>query len=481
MDRDGDFHPGVRCRLAETSFDIVVIGAGPGGYVAAIKAAQLGYRTACVEEGNLGGVCLNIGCIPTKALLESAAMISHLGHAAEFGVHVGEVRTDMAQAVKRSRQVSERLVKGIGFLFKKNKVTHVQGRGRLAGAGTVELTAKDGTKQTISARHVIVATGSRPRDLPFLKIDHDRVWDSTDAMMSPSAPATLAVIGAGAIGCEFADVYAAFGTKVTIVEMADRILPLEDRDCSAVVEKSYRKRGMEIFTGAKLEKAEVGKDGVTLTIVTAKGETKTVVAERVLSAIGRVPLVENIGLEAAGVKMTDRGFIAVDRQMRTNVPGVYAIGDVAGPPLLAHKGSHEGVACVEAIHGDPHAGVDYRNIPNCTYCHPEVASVGLTEEQARAQGLEIEVGTFPWSANGRALTAGDTEGFVKVIRDRKYSEIVGAHIVGPHATELIAEFVVGRHLESTMEEMDRAMHPHPTLSEAVAEAALASLGHALHI
>jgi dihydrolipoamide dehydrogenase len=300
-------------------------------------------------------------------------------------------------------------------------------------------------------------------------------------MMSQEAPKTLAVVGAGAIGMEFADVYAAFGTKVTIIEALDRVLPLEDRDCSAVVEKSYRKRGMEVYTGARLEKAEVGKGGVKLTVKTAKGETRTIEAERVLSAIGRAPNTEDIGLEKAGVKLTDRGFIQVDRQMRTSVEGVYAIGDVAGPPLLAHKGSHEGVACVEAIHGDPHAGIDYANIPNCTYCHPEVASVGLTEEQAREKGLDIEVGTFPWTANGRALTSGDTDGFVKVIRDKKYSEVVGAHIVGPHATELIAEFVVGRHLETTVEEMDRAMHPHPTLSEAVAEAALASLGHALHI
>jgi dihydrolipoamide dehydrogenase len=467
--------------LAENSFDVVVIGAGPAGYVAAIKAAQLGYSTACVEEGNLGGVCLNIGCIPTKALLESAAMITHLGHAKEFGVTVGEIRTDLAQAVKRSRQVSERLVKGIGFLFKKNRVTHLKGRGRLAGKGKVEVAGEGGKKETVSAKHVIVATGSRPRDLPFLKIDHDRVWDSTDAMMAKEPPKTLAVIGAGAIGCEFADVYAAFGTQVTIIEMADRVLPLEDRDCSAVVEKSYRKRGMTVLTGAKLEKAEVGKGSVKLTVTDAKGKTQTVEAERVLSAIGRAPLVEDIGLEKAGVKLTDRGFIGVDRRMRTNVEGVYAIGDVAGPPLLAHKGSHEGVACVEGIHGDPHAGIDYANIPNCTYCHPEVASVGLTEEQAREKGLDVEVGVFPWTANGRALTAGETEGFVKVIREKKYSEVVGAHIVGPHATELIAEFVVGRHLETTMEEMDRAMHPHPTLSEAVAEAALASLGHALHI
>jgi dihydrolipoamide dehydrogenase len=449
--------------------------------VAAIRAAQLGDSTACVEEGNLGGVCLNIGCIPTKALLESAAMITHLGHARDFGVSVGEIKTDMAQAVKRSRQVSERLVKGIGFLFKKNKITHLAGRGRLAGKGKVEVTGKDGRAQAVTAKHVIIATGSRPRDLPFLKIDHDRVWDSTDAMMAQAAPKTLAIVGAGAIGCEFADVYAAFGTQVTIVEVADRILPLEDRDCSAVVEKSYRKRGMTVLTGTKLEKAEIGKDGVKLTVKTPKGETQTIEAERVLSAIGRAPLVEDIGLDKAGVKLDERGFIQIDRQMKTNVEGVYAIGDVAGPPLLAHKGSHEGVQCVEAIHGDPHAGIDYGNIPNCTYCHPEVASVGLTEEQAREKGYDIEVGSFPWTANGRALTAGDTEGFVKVIRDKKYSEVLGAHIVGPHATELIAEFVVGRHLETTADDMDRAMHPHPTLSEAIGEANLASLGHALHI
>jgi dihydrolipoamide dehydrogenase len=467
--------------VADNGFDIVVIGAGPGGYVAAIKAAQLGYKTACIEEDNVGGVCLNWGCIPTKALLESAALIGHLGHAREFGVTVGEIKTDMAQAVKRSRQVSERLTKGVAFLFKKNKITHLPGRGRITGKGQVEVTGKDGKTQQVTAKHVIIATGSKPRDLPFLPIDHDRVWDSTDAMLQKEPPKTLAVVGAGAIGCEFADVYAAFGTKVVIIEALDRILPLEDKDCSAVVEKSYRKRGMEIYTSTRLEKADIRKDGVTLTIKTAKGEVKTVEAERVLSAIGRVPLVEDLGLDKVGIVLTDRGFIGVDRQMRTNVEGFYAIGDVAGPPLLAHKGSHEGVACVEAIHGDPHAGIDYRNIPNCTYCHPEVASVGLTEEQAREQGHDIQVGTFPWTANGRALTAGETEGFVKVIRDTEYSEILGAHIVGPHATELIAEFVVGRHLESTVEEMDRAMHPHPTLSEAIGEAALAALGHALHI
>jgi dihydrolipoamide dehydrogenase len=467
--------------LAEQSFDILIVGAGPGGYIAAIKAAQLGYKTACVEDQFLGGVCLNIGCIPTKALLESAALIGHLGHAADFGIDVGEIKTDLARAVKRSRQVSDRLSKGVGGLFKKNKVTHIEGRGSLLGDGKVEVSGTDGKKQTIAAKHIIVATGSRPKDLPFLKIDHDRVWDSTDAMMAQQPPATLAVVGAGAIGCEFADVYAAFGTKVTIVEALDRVLPLEDHECSKVVDKSYRKRGMEILTGARLEKADIGADGAKLTVKTAKGETRVIEAERVLSAIGRAPNVEDIGLDKAGVELTDKGFIKIDAQFRTSAAGVYAIGDVAGPPLLAHKGSHEGIVCVERIHGDQHAKVDYGNIPNCTYCHPEVASVGLTEEAAREQGYDIQIGVFPWVANARALTAGDTEGFVKVIRDKKYSEVLGAHIVGPHATELIAEFVVGRHLETTVEEMDHAMHPHPTLSVWVAEAALLGLGRPLNI
>jgi dihydrolipoamide dehydrogenase len=467
--------------LAENTYDIVVVGAGPGGYVAAIKAAQLGYQTVCIEDDALGGICLNWGCIPTKALLESAAMIQHLGHAGSFGVEVGEIKTDLGKAVKRSRQVSERLVKGVGYLFKKYKVTHLPGRGRLVERGKVEITGKDGEQQTVTGQHVIVATGSRPRDLPFLAIDHDRVWDSTDAMLAERPPETLAIVGAGAIGCEYADVYAAFGTKVTLIEALDRILPLEDEDCSAVIERSFRKRGIEVLAGARLEKAEIGEQGATLTVQTAKGETRTIEAERVLSAIGRAPNVEDIGLEELGVELTDRGFIKVDRRMRTSVEGIYAIGDVAGPPLLAHKGSHEGVACVEGIHGDEHAGIDYENIPNCTYCHPEVASVGLTEAQAREKGYDVEVGSFPWSANGRALTAGETEGFVKIVRDRKYSELLGAHIVGPHATELISEFVVGRHLETTVEEMDRAMHPHPTLSEAIGEAALSALGHPLHI
>jgi dihydrolipoamide dehydrogenase len=462
-----------------TGFDIIVIGSGPGGYVAAIRAAQLGLKAACVEVDKLGGVCLNIGCIPTKALLTSAALVNEMKSAEKHGIKAQGLTFELGPAQERSRKVAEQMNKGIAGLFKKNKVTHIQGYGRLAGKGKVEVEA-DGKKTTYQAKHVILATGSRPRDLPFLKIDEDRVISSTGALMQEKAPATLAVIGAGAVGMEFADVFNAYGTKVTVIEAIDRVLPLEDRDCSAVVEKSFKKRGMDVFTSAKVEKAEVGKQGVKLTFKDNKGGAHTLEVERVLVSVGRAPNTENLGLDKAGVKL-ERGFIVVDELLRTNVEGVYAIGDCAGHQLLAHKATHEGIACVEHIAGQGHGGIDYGNVPNCTYCEPEVASVGLTEEQAKDKGLDYEVGKFPWVGIGRAVAGGHTDGFIKVIRDKKYSEILGAHIVGPHATELIAEFVVGRHLESTVEEMERAMHPHPTLSEGVAEGSLAALGRPLHI
>ena len=468
--------------MADTnSFDLIVIGSGPGGYVAAIRAAQLGLNVACVEDQDLGGVCLNIGCIPTKAMLTSALLVNEMKSGDQHGIMAENVTFDLGPAQERSRRVVKQMTNGIGFLFKKNKVTHLQGFGRLAGKGKVEVTASDGSKSTHAAPNVIIATGSRPRDLPVLKIDEDRIWSSTGALMQTKAPGSLFIVGAGAIGMEFADVYDSFGTKVTIVEALDRILPLEDGEVSKFMERTYKKRGMDIHVGARFQKAEVKGDGVTVTFTNAKGEDQTMDVDYVLSAVGRVPNSENLGLESAGVKTDERGFIVVDDQLRTNVPGVFAIGDVAGHQLLAHKASHEGIVCVEHIAGEGHHTVDYGNVPNCTYCHPEVASVGLTEEQAKEQGLDIEVGKLPWVAIGRAVAAGHTDGFVKIIRGKQYSEILGAHIVGPHATELIAEFVVGRHLESTVEELERAIHPHPTVSEGVAEAALAALGRAIHI
>ncbi len=464
-----------------TDFDVVVIGGGPGGYVAAIRAGQLGLRTACIEADKLGGVCLNIGCIPTKALLSSALMVNELSHAAGHGISFSGLETSLGPAQERSRGVANRLSSGVSFLLKKNKVAHIEGHGRLRGGGTVEV-ERNGRKKTVSARHIILATGSRPRSLPFLQIDEERIWSSTGALFQSEAPQSLVVVGAGAVGMEFADIYNAYGTRVTVIEVMDRVLPVEDADSSRVVMQSFRKRGMKVFTGARVDSTRARADGVTISFTDRRGRSQVLDVDYVLSAVGRVPNTEDLGLDRAGVKCTDRGgFIAVDSAMRTNVPGVWAVGDCAGNQLLAHKAMHEGVVAVEHIAGEGHHTVDYANVPNCTYCHPEVASVGLTEEQAREKGLDIEVGKFPWAGNGRALAAGDATGFVKVIRDKRYSEVVGAHIVGPHATELIAEFVMARHLESTVEEIDLAMHPHPTLSEAVAEGALGSLGRALHI
>ncbi|MDT8341939.1 MAG: dihydrolipoyl dehydrogenase [Longimicrobiales bacterium] len=463
------------------SFDLVVIGSGPGGYVAAIRAAQLGMDVACVETEKLGGVCLNIGCIPTKAMLSSALLANEVRDAEKHGIRAGDVSFDLGPAQERSRAVAEQMAKGIGFLFKKNKITHVTGYGRLKGRGEVEVEDADGSRTVYQAKHVILATGSRPRDLPVLKIDEERIWSSTGALMQKKAPETLLIVGAGAIGMEFADVYSAFGTKVTLVEALDRILPLEDAEISKFMERTYKKRGIDIHTGARFEGAEVGENGMRATFKDAKGNEHTLEVDNILSAVGRVPNSGDLGLDTAGVETDERGFIKVDDRMRTNVEGVYAIGDVAGNQLLAHKASHEGIVCVEHIAGQGHHTVDYGNVPNCTYCHPEVASVGLTEEQAREAGHDIEVGKLPWVAIGRAVASGHADGFVKIIRDRKYSEILGAHIVGPHATELIAEFVLGRHLESTVEEMELAIHPHPTLSEGVSEGALAALGRPIHI
>ncbi len=467
--------------MSETSFDVIVVGSGPGGYHAAIRAAQLGLNVACIEAADLGGVCLNIGCIPTKALLTSSALVTEMAVAASHGITFDNLRVDLGPAQERSRAVAGQLSRGVAFLFKKNKIAPIMGYGRLLGGGKVEVESKDGSKTVYSAPHVIVATGSRPRDIGVLPIDEETVWSSTGALFQTQAPESLAVLGAGAVGMEFADIYASFGSKVTVIEALDRVLPLEDADCSAAIARSYKKRGITVMTGVRVESSEVTPAGVKISAKDAKGDVHILEFAKALSAVGRVPNTEDVGLAAVGVKLTDQGFVDVDDTMRTNVEGVYSIGDCAGPPLLAHKGMHEGVVCAEYIAGVGHHTVDYNNIPNCTYTHPEVASVGLTEAQALEQGHDIEVGKFPWVGNGRALAGGHADGFVKVIRDTKYSEILGAHIVGPNATELIAEYVMGRHLEATVEEIDRAMHPHPTLSEAVAEGALSSLGRAIHI
>lgn len=467
--------------MSDTTFDVIVVGSGPGGYHAAIRAAQLGMNVACIEAEDIGGVCLNIGCIPTKALLTSSALATEMASAGKHGISFDNLKIDLGPAQERSRSVAGQLSRGVSFLFKKNKITPIEGYGRLQGGGKVEVEAKDGSKTVYTAPHVIVATGSRPRDIGVLPIDEKVVWSSTGALFQTEAPGSLAVVGAGAVGMEFADIYASFGTEVTVIEALDRVLPLEDEECSAAITRSYKKRGITVMTGARLESSDVSDNGVRLSVKDAKGDVHVLEFDRALSAVGRVPNTEDVGLAAAGVTVTDHGFVQIDEYMRTNVEGVYSVGDCAGPPLLAHKGMHEGVVCAEYIAGVGHHTVDYSNIPNCTYTHPEVASIGLTEAQAREQGHDIEVGKFPWVGNGRALAGGHADGFIKVIRDKKYSEILGAHIIGPSATELIAEYVIGRHLEATVEEIDKAMHPHPTLSEAVAEGALSSLGRAIHI
>jgi len=464
------------------SFDLILIGSGPGGYVAAIRATQLGLKVACVETEKLGGVCLNVGCIPTKALLSSASFVREIQVAEGHGVTMEGVKVDLGPAHERSRRVADQLNKGVGHLFKKNGVTHIEGFGRLVAKGKVEVEDAEGGRTVFEAPHIIIATGSRPRDIPPIPIDEDRIWSSTGALFQTKAPASLAVVGAGAVGMEFADVYSTYGSEVHVIEMLDRVLPLEDKESSAAVGRSYKKRKIKIRTSTTVQSSELTETGVRLNLTDQNGKEEVLEVERVLSAIGRVPNSEELGLDTVGVRLTERGgFIEVDEYLRTNVEGIYAIGDVAGPPLLAHKASHEGIVCVEHIAGQGHGPVDYTNIPNCTYAHPEVASVGFTEEQAREAGYDIEVGKFPWAGIGRAVAAGDTEGFIKVIRDKEYSEILGAHIVGAHATELIGEFVIGRHLEATVEEMEKAMHPHPTLSEGVAEGALAALGRAIHI
>lgn len=461
------------------NYDLIVIGSGPGGYVAAIRASQLGLKTAIVERESLGGICLNWGCIPTKALLKSAQVVEYLKHADEYGVSVDGFSADFEKIVKRSRGVAEGMSKGIQFLMKKNKIDVIEGHGTILSKGKIEVKAADGSKKTVEAKHIIIATGARSRELPNIKQDGKKIIGYREALTLPKQPKSMVVIGSGAIGTEFSYFYNTLGTKVTLVEYLPNILPLEDEESSKTMEKSLAKQGIEIKTNASVEKVDTSGANCKVTIKTAKG-IEEVECEVVLSAAGIVANIENLGLENNGVK-TDKGKILVDDFFQTNVPGIYAIGDVIPGPALAHLASHEALVCVEKIAGkNPHP-IDYTNVPGCTYTQPEVASVGFTEKAAKEKGYEIKVGKFPFSASGKASAAGAKDGFVKLIFDAKYGELLGAHMVGANVTEMIAECVMARKLETTGHEIITAVHPHPTMSEAVMEAAAAAYGEVIHL
>jgi dihydrolipoamide dehydrogenase len=465
--------------MADQSFDVVVVGGGPGGYTAAIRAAQLGQKTAIVERDRLGGICLNWGCIPTKALLRNAEIIHTLNNAEEWGISVQGMSVDFPRIIKRSRGIADRISKGVEFLMKKNKITYLPGSATLRSNGRIEIATEGKPGATISGRHVIVATGARARSIPGVTIDRKRVITSTEAMTLNSLPGSMVIIGAGAIGMEFAYFYSTLGTKVTVVEMMPRILPVEDAELTKDLEKSFRKRGVEILTGTKVESVRSAEKGVTLAISSAEGK-KELNGDLALMAVGVQGNVEGFGLEELKVQV-EKGHIKVDADYRTNIPGIYAIGDVIGAPWLAHVASAEGVHCVEAIAGLKPQPIDYLSIPGCTYCQPQIASVGLTEEQARAQGYELKIGKFPFRPLGKAMAMGETEGMVKLIFDARYGELLGAHIMGAEATEMIAELVVAKKLEATGKSIFHAIHAHPTMSEAVMEAAAAAYGEAINI
>ena len=460
------------------SFDVIVVGGGPAGYVCAIRCAQLGLTTALIERDKLGGVCVNVGCIPSKALLHSASVARTIQHDAKrLGILVGEVTLDLAAAVKHSRQVSDQNSKGVEFLMKKNKITVVTGTASLQPARQVKV----GNDTYVATKAVVLATGTRVKGIPQigLEINKTTVISTDEALFLDNAPKSVAIVGGGAVGIEFADIFNAFGADVTVIEMLPRILPLEDAESSDALAKTFKKRRIDTLVGAKIRSATVAPTSVTLEVEVAD-ETRTIQADKVLMAAGRALNVEDLGLGAVGIELTDAGFVGVDDQLRTSADGYYAIGDIAGPPMLAHKGSREGMHVAELLAGHSPSPIKYDNIPNVTYCHPEVASVGLTEDQCKEKSLEYAVGRFPLSANGRARASRQTDGFVKIIRDKQYGEILGAHIVASHASELIHELVVARENECTVEEIDLAVHAHPTLSEAVAEAALDSMGRAVH-
>ncbi|MES2702349.1 MAG: dihydrolipoyl dehydrogenase [Bacteroidota bacterium] len=467
------------------AYDIIVIGSGPGGYVAAIRASQLGYKTAIVEKESLGGICLNWGCIPTKALLKTASVYENFSHAADYGIIATDFKADFGAVVKRSRGVADKMSKGVQFLMKKNKIDVLMGMGKLNAKKEVEVTGADGKTTAHQARHVILATGARARQLPNLPIDGKNVIGYREAMVLPQQPKSMIVVGSGAIGVEFAYFYNSIGTKVTIVEFMPRIVPVEDEDVSKELEKSFKKKGITIMTNASVEKVDAAGGGVKATVKTQTGEV-VLEAEVVLSAAGIVANIENIGLESLNIK-TEKGKVLVDKYFKTNVDGIYAIGDITPGQALAHVASKGAIICIEAIankegkYKHMPEPLDYGNVPGCTYCSPEIASVGFTEKQAKEAGYEVKVGKFPFSASGKASAAGAPEGFVKVIFDAKYGEWLGTHMIGYNVTEMIAETVVARKLETTWQEVLDSIHPHPTMSEGIKDAVEVALGEAIHL
>lgn len=461
-------------------YDLIIIGSGPGGYVAAIRASQLKMKVAVVERAELGGICLNWGCIPTKSLLKSAQVFDYLTHASDYGITVsGEVKPDFNAIISRSRGVADGMSKGIQFLFKKNNIVHVKGFGRLAGNNSVEVEDTDGTKKSITAKNIILATGARSKELPNLKQDGKKIIGYREAMSLDKQPGSMVVVGSGAIGSEFANFYQSIGTAVTLVEFLPRIVPNEDEEVSKQLERSFKKMKMKIMTDSSVESVDTSKAKCLVTIKTAKG-SELVETDVVLSAVGVATNIEGIGLEKAGVK-TEKGKVVVDDYYRTSVSGVFAIGDIVHGPALAHVASAEGIICVEKIAGMDVEPLDYKNIPGCTYTNPEIASVGLTEAAAKEAGYEIKVGKFPFTASGKASAAGAKDGFVKLIFDASYGELLGAHMIGANVTEMIAEIVVARKLETTAHEIIKAVHPHPTMSEAIMEAAAAAYGEVIHL
>lgn len=468
--------------MTETQFDLAIIGAGPGGYVAAIRAAQLGMKTAIVERDQLGGICLNWGCIPTKALLRTSELYAAMRRAGEFGLACDNVRFDLARVVERSRKVAERLSNGVAYLMRKNKIEVIKGTARLRGQGRIAVIGVGGEALVeIEAAHVILATGARARTLPGLEPDGKLIWTYKEAMLPPSFPQSLLIVGSGAIGIEFASFYRSLGAEVTVVEILPRILPAEDAEISELARKAFARQGIAIHTGTRVERLVKGTDSVTATLRKEDGSAAEIATSRVILAIGITGNVEGLGLEALGVKI-EKGHIVVDEWCRTGASGLYAIGDVTGPPWLAHKASHEGVLCVEKIAGvDGVHPLDKTAIPGCTYSAPQVASVGLTEEQARAAGHALKIGRFPYSANGKAIALGETEGLVKTIFDAQSGALLGAHLIGAEATELIQGLVIAKTLETTEAELMAAIFPHPTLSEMIGESVLDAYGRALHI